>query len=137
MATSRLWIIIVRDRREVRKHIRGYLAELNDSELSDALTATSPPDALPYTGDSRGGWQRPVISAPIPALGGDRLCAWGIRESQMPASTQTALDVKEAQFPQFIRTFKQQQGETPAQMRNRVAQAVGWIERPSPIGALT
>lgn len=133
MATSRLWIIVVRDRRDVRKHIRGFVAEAVDSELADTLSGANPPAALPYFGDEIGGWQRPVISAPIPALGGDRLCAWGIRESQLPPATQALLDAKEAQFPNFIRTFKQQAGEQPAAMPARVITAVGWIERPTPL----
>lgn len=142
MATSRMWIIVVRARRNVLKFIRGFIAERDDSEFTDTLTATSPPNPVPYTGDERGGWQRPVISAPIPTLSDERLCMWGIRASQLPAATEARLDAEEQARPTLIRTFKQQgsvvdgafvPSETPAQMVARVKGLINWIDKPNPL----
>lgn len=138
---NRLWIIIVRNRRGVRKFIRGYLAELNDSELADAIDATEQPAGLTLSGTSTA-FQRPVVSAPIPTLGGERLAMWGAWQSVLPAGVQTTLDALEARFPNLVRTFKQQgtgSGDafTPSEeahdMVARVKGLVGWIDQPRAI----
>lgn len=132
MATPRLWIIVVRNTRAVRKHIRGYAAELTDSELTDAIGGTLQPPAADFLG-VRNSWQRPVVSAPIPGppTNGDRLAMWGVWESVLPQATQDLLDAKEVEFPLFVQVFKQQVGEEPQQMVARAKAAVRWIDQPT------
>ncbi len=69
---DRLLVVVVRNTRVVRKWIRGYIAERDDSELVDTL-GLAQPEAIPLDG----GWQRPRVSADAV------LCVWAVWLSQL------------------------------------------------------
>ena len=76
---DRLLIVVASNTRAVRKWVRGFVAERDDSELTDALFALTDPLGLvqPEAVPLGGGWQRPRVSAT------GTLCLWAVWLSQI------------------------------------------------------
>ena len=126
MADPLRFVIVARGRRAIIKYIRGYLAELEDSLFSDAIGVEEPVGVQHLRGD---GFQKPTaISAPIPAIGGERLVAWGGWQSMLTTAQRADIAAQAAARPLMVRFYEQNADETPSVFLARVKADCNWID---------
>lgn len=138
MALPRLVVVTCDNVRSRRARIRGFLAEVADSELTDDLTVDLGTEQ-PVPVDTQGGWNRPVLSAPDVVARteknpGGRLCVWGLWDSTLSDEGRSQLTAL-AQSVASIRVFRQRADESVDDLNTRWRTALGWIDKPTQTGA--
>ena len=128
MADPLRFTIVCRARRPLIAAIRGYFSELNDPTpgATGVLTDADQPTPLAHLrGD---GFQKPsAISGPIPAIGGERLVAWGGWLFMLSDAQRTDIMARVASRGAMVRYYEQNAAETDVAYEARWKADCLWV----------